>query len=76
MTYVSKFYKSASGHKAAKDRITIFFCSNASGDQGQVLINRKLGKKQVDFFMSEYEITRSLKRNAIQALSSSWKQNL
>ncbi|UYV68152.1 TIGD1 [Cordylochernes scorpioides] len=31
-TYVSKFYKSASGHKAAKDRITILFCSNASGD--------------------------------------------
>ena len=31
-TYVSKFYKSASGHKAAKVRITIPFCSNASGD--------------------------------------------
>ncbi|UYV61472.1 TIGD1 [Cordylochernes scorpioides] len=31
-TYVSKFYKSASGHKAAKDRITILFCNNASGD--------------------------------------------
>ncbi|UYV79879.1 hypothetical protein LAZ67_18000960 [Cordylochernes scorpioides] len=31
-TYVSKFYISASGHKAAKDRITIRFCSNASGD--------------------------------------------
>lgn len=31
-TYVSKFYKSTSGHKAAKDRITILFCSNASGD--------------------------------------------
>lgn len=31
-TYVSKLYKSTSGHKAAKDRITILFCSNASGD--------------------------------------------
>ncbi|UYV77714.1 TIGD1 [Cordylochernes scorpioides] len=31
-TYVSKFYKSASGHRAAKDHITILFCSNASGD--------------------------------------------
>ncbi|UYV80892.1 hypothetical protein LAZ67_19002111 [Cordylochernes scorpioides] len=31
-TYVLKFYKSASGHKAVKDRITILFCSNASGD--------------------------------------------
>ncbi|UYV83478.1 hypothetical protein LAZ67_23001151 [Cordylochernes scorpioides] len=31
-TYVSKFYKSASGHKAANDHITIIFCNNASGD--------------------------------------------
>ncbi|UYV73922.1 hypothetical protein LAZ67_11001452 [Cordylochernes scorpioides] len=31
-TYVSKFYKSTSGHKAAKDRITIILCSNTSGD--------------------------------------------
>ena len=31
-TYVSKFYKPASGHKTAKDRVIILFCSKASGD--------------------------------------------
>ncbi|XP_067135124.1 tigger transposable element-derived protein 1-like [Centruroides vittatus] len=31
-TYVSKIPKSASGHEAAKDRITILFYSNTSGD--------------------------------------------
>ena len=32
-TYLSKLTKSASGFKAAKDRITLIFCSNASGDR-------------------------------------------
>lgn len=31
-TYLAKAHKSASGHKAAKSRITVLFCSNASGD--------------------------------------------
>lgn len=31
-TYLAKAHKSASGHKAAKNRITVLFCSNASGD--------------------------------------------
>ena len=31
-TFLAKHNKSASGHKAAKDRITILFCINASGD--------------------------------------------
>lgn len=31
-TFVAKSIKSASGYKTAKDRITILFCSNASGD--------------------------------------------
>ncbi|XP_046808186.1 tigger transposable element-derived protein 1-like [Lucilia cuprina] len=31
-TFLSKVQKVSSGHKAAKDRITILFCSNASGD--------------------------------------------
>nr|XP_012151876.1 PREDICTED: tigger transposable element-derived protein 1-like [Megachile rotundata] len=31
-TYLAKAHKSASGHKAAKSRITVFFCCNASGD--------------------------------------------
>ncbi|XP_058827231.1 tigger transposable element-derived protein 1-like [Topomyia yanbarensis] len=32
-TYVAKAEKSASGFKAGKDRITLLFCSNASGDK-------------------------------------------
>ncbi|XP_055634227.1 tigger transposable element-derived protein 1-like [Toxorhynchites rutilus septentrionalis] len=32
-TYVAKAEKSASGFKVAKDRITLLFCSNASGDR-------------------------------------------
>nr|XP_012148419.1 PREDICTED: uncharacterized protein LOC105663526 [Megachile rotundata] len=31
-TYLAKAHKSASGHKAAKSRITVLFCCNASGD--------------------------------------------
>ncbi|XP_055377932.1 tigger transposable element-derived protein 1-like [Condylostylus longicornis] len=31
-TFLAKHCKSANGHKAANDRITILFCSNASGD--------------------------------------------
>ena len=31
-TFLAKHNKSASGHKVAKDRITILFCGNASGD--------------------------------------------
>lgn len=31
-TYLSKSEKSASGFKAAKDRVTLLFCSNSSGD--------------------------------------------
>ncbi|GFQ65224.1 tigger transposable element-derived protein 1 [Trichonephila clavata] len=31
-TFIAKHSKSVPGHKTAKDRITILFCSNASGD--------------------------------------------
>ncbi|GFS71424.1 tigger transposable element-derived protein 1 [Trichonephila clavipes] len=31
-TYIAKDEKTASGHKASKDRVTLLLCSNASGD--------------------------------------------
>lgn len=43
-TYVAKQQKTASGFKAAKDRVTLLFCSNAAGDRilKPLLINRAL----------------------------------
>lgn len=43
-TYVAKAQKSAGGFKAAKDRVTLLFCSNASGDRmlKPLLVNRSL----------------------------------
>ncbi|XP_054729383.1 tigger transposable element-derived protein 1-like [Anastrepha obliqua] len=43
-TYIAKSEKSASGFKAAKDRVTFLFCSNASGDRilKPLVINRSL----------------------------------
>ncbi|GFX97825.1 tigger transposable element-derived protein 1 [Trichonephila clavipes] len=32
-TYIAKDEKTASGHKASKDRVTLLLCSNASGDR-------------------------------------------
>ncbi|GFY18748.1 tigger transposable element-derived protein 1 [Trichonephila clavipes] len=32
-TYITKDEKTASGHKASKDRVTLLLCSNASGDR-------------------------------------------
>ena len=41
-TYIAKSEKSASGFKAAKDRVTLLLCSNASGDRmlKPLLVNR------------------------------------
>ncbi|GFV39016.1 tigger transposable element-derived protein 1 [Trichonephila clavipes] len=43
-TYIAKDEKTASGHKASKDRVTLLFCSNASGDRmlKPLLINKSL----------------------------------
>lgn len=43
-TYIAKSEKSAGGFKAAKDRVTFLFCSNASGDRilKPLIINRSL----------------------------------
>lgn len=43
-TYISKQERCASGFKAAKDRVTLLFCSNASGDHmlKPLLINRAM----------------------------------
>ncbi|GFS57038.1 tigger transposable element-derived protein 1 [Trichonephila clavipes] len=43
-TYIAKDEKTASGHKAGKDRVTLLLCSNASGDRisKPLLINKSL----------------------------------
>ncbi|GFW83336.1 tigger transposable element-derived protein 1 [Trichonephila clavipes] len=43
-TYIAKSEKTASGFKAAKDRVTLLLCSNASGDRmlKPLLVNRSL----------------------------------
>ncbi|UYV82457.1 hypothetical protein LAZ67_21002260 [Cordylochernes scorpioides] len=43
-TYIAKSEKNASGFKAAKDRVTLLLCSNASGDRmlKPLLVNRSL----------------------------------
>ncbi|GFY32538.1 tigger transposable element-derived protein 1 [Trichonephila clavipes] len=43
-TYIAKDEKTASGHKASKDRVTLLFCSNASEDRmlKPLLINKSL----------------------------------
>ncbi|GFS95938.1 tigger transposable element-derived protein 1 [Trichonephila clavipes] len=43
-TYITKVEKTASGHKASKDRVTLLLCSNASGDRmlKPLLINKSL----------------------------------
>ncbi|GFY17771.1 tigger transposable element-derived protein 1 [Trichonephila clavipes] len=43
-TYIAKDEKTASGHKASKDRVTLLLCSNASGDRmlKPLLINKSL----------------------------------
>ncbi|GFS93684.1 tigger transposable element-derived protein 1 [Trichonephila clavipes] len=43
-TYIAKDEKTASGHKASKDRVTLLLCNNASGDRmlKPLLINKSL----------------------------------
>ncbi|GFX66557.1 tigger transposable element-derived protein 1 [Trichonephila clavipes] len=43
-TYIAKDEKTASGHKASKDRVTLLLCRNASGDRmlKPILINKSL----------------------------------
>ncbi|GFU95024.1 tigger transposable element-derived protein 1 [Trichonephila clavipes] len=43
-TYIAKDEKTASGHKASKDRVSLLLCSNASGDRmlKPLLINKSL----------------------------------
>ncbi|XP_050340763.1 tigger transposable element-derived protein 1-like [Bactrocera neohumeralis] len=53
-TYVAKSQKTAGGFKVAKDRITLLFCSNASGERilKPLLVHRALrprSMKSVDF---------------------------
>ncbi|GFX75620.1 tigger transposable element-derived protein 1 [Trichonephila clavipes] len=43
-SYIAKDEKTASGHKASKDQVTLLLCSNASGDRmlKPLLINKSL----------------------------------
>ncbi|GFX82399.1 hypothetical protein TNCV_2870801 [Trichonephila clavipes] len=45
--YITKDEKTASGHKASKDRVTLLLCSNASGDRmlKPLLINKSLSPR-------------------------------
>lgn len=46
-TYIAKSEKKAHGHKAAKDRVSLLFCSNAAGDfiTKPLLINKSLNPR-------------------------------
>ncbi|UYV63432.1 hypothetical protein LAZ67_2004058 [Cordylochernes scorpioides] len=48
-TYIAKSEKNASGFKAAKDRVTLLLCSNASGDRmlKPLLVNRSLKPREL-----------------------------
>ncbi|GFV43942.1 tigger transposable element-derived protein 1 [Trichonephila clavipes] len=62
-TYIAKDEKTASGHKASKDRVTLLLCSNASGDRmlKPLLINKSLR-------------SRALKENESLTVKDVWKQ--
>ncbi|GFX10275.1 tigger transposable element-derived protein 1 [Trichonephila clavipes] len=62
-TYIAKDEKTASGHKASKDRVTLLLCSNASGDRmlKPLLINKSLRP-------------RALKENESKIVKDVWKQ--
>ncbi|GFV08471.1 tigger transposable element-derived protein 1 [Trichonephila clavipes] len=64
-TYIAKDEKTASGHKASKDRVTLLLCSNASGDRmlKPLLINKSLRP-------------RALKGKDLKQLSMHWMANL
>ncbi|GFW70400.1 tigger transposable element-derived protein 1 [Trichonephila clavipes] len=63
-TYIAKDEKTASGHKASKDRVTLLLCSNASGDRmlKPFLINKSLRP-------------RALKGKDLKQLSVHWMAN-
>ncbi|GFU25739.1 tigger transposable element-derived protein 1 [Trichonephila clavipes] len=63
-TYVAKDEKTASGHKASKDRVTLLLCSNASGDRilKPLLINKSLRP-------------RALKGKDLKQLPAHWMAN-
>ncbi|GFS74698.1 tigger transposable element-derived protein 1 [Trichonephila clavipes] len=63
-TCIAKDEKTASGHKASKDRVTLLLCSNASGDRmlKPLLINKSLRP-------------RALKGKDLKQLSVHWMAN-
>ncbi|UYV80085.1 FUBP1 [Cordylochernes scorpioides] len=63
-TYIAKSEKNASGFKAAKDRVTLLLCSNASGDRmlKPLLVNRSLKP-------------RALKGKDLNTLPAHWMAN-
>ncbi|UYV63120.1 hypothetical protein LAZ67_2003210 [Cordylochernes scorpioides] len=65
-TYIAKSEKNASGFKAAKDRVTLLLCSNASGDRilKPLLVNRSLKPHHVALAIAEIKS---------QILNACWK---
>ncbi|GFW10421.1 tigger transposable element-derived protein 1 [Trichonephila clavipes] len=63
-TYIAKNEKTASGHKASKDRVTLLLCSNASGDRmlKPLLISKSLRP-------------RALKGKDLKQLPAHWMAN-
>lgn len=63
-TYLSKTTKSASGFKAAKDRVTLLFCSNASGD-----------RMLKPLFINKSQMPRAMKGENMEKLPVYWRAN-
>ncbi|XP_054745872.1 tigger transposable element-derived protein 1-like [Anastrepha obliqua] len=78
-TYVAKSQKTAGGLKVAKDRVTLLFCSNASGERmlKPLLVNRALrprSMKSVDFNKLPIHWTANKKAWMTSAIFTEWFQ--
>ncbi|XP_054726261.1 tigger transposable element-derived protein 1-like [Anastrepha obliqua] len=78
-TYVAKSQKTAGGLKVAEDRVTLLFCSNASGERmlKPLLVNRALrprSMKSVDFNKLPIHWTANKKAWMTSAIFTEWFQ--
>lgn len=79
-TYVAKSQKTAGGFKVAKDRITLLFCSNASGERmlKPLLVNRALkprSMKGIDYNKLPIHWMANKKAWVTSAIFTEWFQN-
>ncbi|GFU67295.1 tigger transposable element-derived protein 1 [Trichonephila clavipes] len=72
-TYIAKDEKTASGHKASKDRVTLLLCSNASGDRmlKPLLINKSLDHAPLK---TTYKFILNKLENESKTVKDVWKQ--